>query len=405
MAATQGEVEAIHIRRGGDPLSPRLDLDQLRSERLPHLRFPNDVTGYITTTYDDFRAVLGDPRFHAKRFVGEPAPAKLSVEVPDMPGFIPGMNGPEHLRIRRLAAADFSVKAIDRLRPFITAVVTRYLDRMAEMTPPVDLIEAFCLPVPSDVIGHILGVPPENSEDFQTAANETIGGRKEGLDDPDAAARAVARLHEILGEVITSKRRDPGDDLISRLTQVTDPGLSDTEIKGLCTNLLLAGHDTTAANTSLAVTLLLQNPEQLRRFRTEPDRLVESVEQIIKFNNIISDSGAAIPRLVTEDLTFAGQQLRKGDWVLPSVATANTDPAVCPYAEGLDVEGDPGQHVTFGFGAHTCLGQHLARAEMQIMLSELLNRFSTLELVERPEDLRWNDESFVYRMATLPVRW
>lgn len=405
MTSTEPGVRDLQLRAGGDPLSPRLDLEELRRERLPHVRFPNGVTGYITTTYEDFRAALGDPRLHAKRFVGEPAPARLSVEVPEMPGFIPGMNGPDHLRVRRLAAADFSVRSIDRLRGYIQTVVDKYLDAMEEMVPPVDLIEVFSLPVPSEVIGHILGVPPEHAEEFQVAANETIGGRKEGLDDPDAAARAVARLHEILGDVIVAKRSAPGDDLISRLTQVGDPPLDDVEIKGLCTNLLLAGHDTTAANTSMAVVYLLQNPEQFRIFRSDPDRIPAAVEEIIRFNNIVSDSGAAIPRLVTEDMEFAGHHLSKGDWLLPSVATANTDPSVCPFSPTFDVTRDPGQHVSFGFGPHTCLGQHLARAEMQIMLAGLFNRFPGLELVETPDHLRWNDEAFVYRMAVLPVRW
>jgi cytochrome P450 len=405
MTPAETEIQELHLREGGDPLSPRLDLQELRLQRLPHVRFPNGVTGYITTTYEDFRTALGDPRLHAKRFVGEPAPARLSVEVPDMPGFIPGMNGPDHLRVRRLAAADFSVRAIERLRGYIRAVVDTYLDAMAAMTPPVDLIEAFALPVPSEVIGHILGVPPEHAEEFQTAANETIGGRKEGLDDPDAAARAVARLHDILGEVIVAKRAELADDLISRLTQVGEPPLDDGEIKGLCTNLLLAGHDTTAANTSMAVVYLLENPHQMEIFRAQPDRIPDSVEEIIRFNNIVSDSGAAIPRLVTEDMEFAGHHLVKGDWLLPSVATANTDPTICPYSGTFDITRDPGQHVSFGFGPHTCLGQHLARAEMQVMLAGLFERFPTLQLVSSPADLRWNSEAFVYRMAALPVTW
>jgi cytochrome P450 len=324
-----------------------------------------------------------------------------------MPGFIPGMNGSEHLAVRRLAGGDFSVKRINELRPFITEVVDRSLDAMAETATPIDLIEAFCLPIPSEVIGHIIGVPRENAKDFQRAANETIGGRSDGLEDPDAAAKAIGRLQEILHEVTRQKRRQPGDDLVSRLIAATTPRLSDDEINGLCTNLLLAGHDTTAANAALGVTLLLTKPDQRAQFLADPDRVPDAVEELIRFTaGVLSDSGANIPRLATEDVEIAGHRIRKGEWVMPCALTANADAEICPFgADGIDLSREPTRHLSFGYGAHTCLGQHLARAELQIMLHRLLTRFPTLELVVPPDQMRWNDDAFIYRMAELPVRW
>jgi cytochrome P450 len=407
--AAEPEVQQLPLRHGGDPLSPRLPMDELmerRDERMIPYRFPNGVVGWMTTTIEDFKAALGDERLHAKRFLGEPQPCPVSVAVPDMPGFIPSMNGPEHLRIRRLAAGFFSVKAIENMRPFIERTVEKYLDQMAQESSPVDLITAFCLPIPSEVIGHIIGVPHDQSKAFQKAAEETIGQRKGGKDDPEAAGRAVAKLHEILGEVVAVKRREPSDDLISHLTQAGDPALSDVEIAGLCTNLLLAGHDTTAASSAVALTLLLENPDQLAKFISEPDKVAQRVEELVRFVFVIAENGAGIPRLVTEDMEFAGYQLHKGDWVMPATGTANVDPAVCPHqALELDLDRETTQHVAFGYGPHTCLGQHLARAELQEMLSKLLARFPSIRLVERPESLDWNDEAFIYRMYELPVSW
>jgi cytochrome P450 len=409
MTTSETTIRELPLRHGGDPMTPRLPVNELAhsGERMLRYRYPNGVTGWVTTTAEDFRAVLSDPRLNAKRFLGEPQPAALSVSVPEMPGFIPGMNGPEHLAVRRLASGDFSVKRIEQLRPYITQVVDARLDAMAAMTQPVDLIEAFCLPIPSDVIGHIIGVPPENAGDFQRAANETIGGRSDGLEDPDAAARAVGRLHEILGEVIEAKRANPGDDLVSRLISATSPSLSDAEIKGLCTNLLLAGHDTTAANTALGVTLLLTDDVQRAQFVQNPDRIPQAVEELIRFTaGVLSDSGANIPRLATEDVTIGGTLIRKGEWVMPCAMTANADAEICPFgADGIDLTRDSTRHLSFGYGAHTCLGQHLARAELQIMLYRLLTRFPTLELVQTPAEMHWNDEAFIYRMAELLVRW
>jgi cytochrome P450 len=404
----EAKVAQLPLRHGGDPLSPRLPLEELlarRDERLIPFEFPNGVVGWLTTNMEDFKAALSDERLHAKRFLGEPQPCPVSVAVPDMPGFIPSMNGPEHLRVRRLAAGYFSVKAIEALRPFITATVDKYLDRMDEQGPPLDLVTGFCLPIPSEVIGHILGVPRDDAPSFQKAAEETIGQRKGGKDDPDAAALAVARLHEILGAVVRAKRAAPTDDLISQLTQA-DPPLTDVEIAGLCTNLLLAGHDTTAASTAVAFTILLQKPDQLAIFRAHPERVREFVEELVRYVFVLAENGAGIPRLVTEDTEFAGYSLRRGDWVMPATGTANVDPAVCPHAAlELDLERDPVPHVAFGYGPHTCLGQHLARAELQIMLTRLLDRHPTIELVNPPEQLDWNDEAFIYRMYELPIRW
>lgn len=409
MTASELQVRDLPLRHGGDPLSPRLPLERLereRDRRLLPFRFPDGVVGWVTTNVADFRAALSDPRLHAKRFLGEPQPTTVSVEVPDMPGFIPSMNGPEHLRIRRLASGDFSVKAVERLRPFITEVVDCHLDAMEQAGPPVDLIRVFNLPVPSAVVGHILGVPSDESGAFQKAAEETIGQRKDGRDDPQMAARAVARLQEILGEVIEVRRKEPRDDLISRLV-TADPRLSDEEIKGLCTNLLLAGHDTTAAASAVALTLLLENPDQLQAFVEHPERVARSVEELVRFVFVIAESGAGIPRLVTEDMELAGQQLRAGDWVMPATGLANIDPAVCPQSPlELDItRKEVVPHMAFGFGAHTCLGQHLARAELQIMLTRLLQRFPTIRLERPPADLDWNDEALIYRMYALPVSW
>src|SRR5262245_39311336 len=273
---TSTDVTELPLRHGGDPLTPRLPLDELlerKDERMIPYRFPNGVVGWVTTNVEDFKAALSDERLHAKRFLGEPQPCPVSVAVPDMPGFIPSMNGPEHLRVRRLAAGFFSVKAIENMRPFIEQTVDKYLDQLEASGPPADLITGFCLPIPSEVIGRIIGVPQDQSKAFQKAAEETIGQRKGGKDDPEAAGKAVARLHEILGEVVTLRRREAGDDLISHLTQAGDPPLSDVEITGLCTNLLLAGHDTTAASSAVALTLLLENPDQLKKFVSDADKV------------------------------------------------------------------------------------------------------------------------------------
>ena len=402
-------VRELPIRRDGERLEPRLPLEELNAEaELIPFMFPNGVPGYMTTTAEDFRNILGDPRFHAKRFLGEPQPSPVSVEVPDMPGFIPSMNGPEHLAVRRLAAGDFSVKAVAKLAPVIEEVVDKYLDQTEAHGSPVDLFESYNLPIPSEVIARILGVPTEDTPDFQLAARLTIGGLPDELDDPEAPARAVARLHELLGEVIKQKRAEPQNDLITRLTQATDPVLEDRDIWGLCTNLLLAGHETTSTSSAFAIALLLSRPDAKEYFLAHPERNDEMIEELVRYIFMLTDSGAGIPRLATEDVEYNGTLIKKGEWVMPCVGTANADPTVCPSgATQLDLERQDilGHHLTFGFGPHTCLGQHLARAELKVIIPKVFERFPNLHLTTPVNELPWLDKGFGYRMAELPVAW
>jgi cytochrome P450 len=367
-------------------------------------RYPNGVVGWVTTSLEDFRAVLVDPRFHAKRFLGEPQPGPVSVHVPDMPGFIPSMNGPEHLRIRRLAAGEFSVKRVEALRPTIEGIVDRHLDRIAALAPPVDLFANYHLPIPSEVIAGILGVPTAHTEEFQLAARLTIGGLPDELDDPQAPARAVADLHRIIDEVIELKRRAPAADLITKLVHESDPPLTDVEIKGLCTNLLLAGHETTASSSAMSVAIIAGDRGLRHTLLTHPERLGAYVEELIRFQALVRDA-SGMPRLATADVEVGGELIRAGEWVMANISTANSDPAVCPFAASqLELDRDPmPPWVTFGFGPHTCLGQHLARAEVQAIVARLFQRFPDLELVMTLDEAPWLEKGFGYRPAELLV--
>jgi cytochrome P450 len=400
------KLPTLPVIKGGDRLRPRLPMDELRAEgSLLRFIYPNGVVGWLTTDAKTFRSVLGDPRFHAKRFAGEPQSGQVSVSVPEMPGFVPGMNGSEHLRVRRLAAGDFSVKHIRDLRPYITTVVDARIDAMIARGTSAELYEDFCLPVPSEVVAHILGVREDGQTAFQDAARLTIGGRAEALDDPDAPRRAVARLHEIIAESAEEKRHHPQDDLLTRLVQA-DPPLSREEICGLCTNLLLAGHESTSSSAALSVIGLLEQPEQLRLMLAEPDMLAKGIEELTRMRTILTDGGTSIPRLATEDIEVAGHLVHTGEWVMASNGMANTDPAVCPaHPFDLDVTRERPSSVTFGYGPHACLGQHLARAELQIMLQQLFTRLPGLTKDVPANELAWLEGGFGYRVARLPVHW
>lgn len=209
----------------------------------------------------------------------------------------------------------------------------------------------------------------------------------------------------MLSEVLESKKGSLGDDLMSRILAQRGDTVTDEEIVGLCTNLLFAGHDSTAANAGIAATFLLTDQEQRSAFLAGSTNQAGAVEALIYHINVLSDSGVLVPRLASDDVDVAGRHVKKGSWILASLAMANTDPAECPYSGKLAVSHPPDRHFAFGFGAHTCIGQHLARVELQEMLGQLFSRVPSLRLAADPADLTWNEQGLVYRMESLPVEW
>jgi cytochrome P450 len=406
MTAQYQVTREIPITYGGDRLKPRLPLQEMvKSERIPSYKFPNGVTGWVTTNAEDFKALLGDPRLHAKRFVGEPQAGTIPVEVPDMPGFIPGLNGEEHLRVRRLVAGDFSVKGVATRREQVEATVAKYLDEVEAHGSPIDLYAHYNLPIPSEVIATMLGVPQSEHHEFQHAAAATIGAGA-GTPDADAeeAARAVGSLHRIVADTAGLRSKKPENDIISKLVGA---GLSVPEICGVCTNLLLAGHETTATSSALSIAFLLTRKDQLQAFLAHPENQLQAIEELVRFVFLVSDSAAGIPRLVTEDMDYQDYHFKQGDWVMLPVSTANLDPKLSAQQDlaDLNVERAPYPHLTFGFGAHTCLGQHLARLELGIIIPRLFQRFPTVELVTPLNEMPWIEQGFGYRMDKLMVRW
>ncbi len=403
------EVPELPIRRSKERLELRMPLEDIAKQgRMLRFRYPNGVTGWLVTNYEDFREVLGHPALHALHFQGEPQPSPVSIEVPEIPGFIASMNGPEHIRMRRAIGSDFSVSRIEQFKPTIHDIVDKHLDNIEALGSPVDLYANYNLPIPSEVIARLLGVSESHTAEFQEAARLTMGGLPKELEDSAAPKDAIASLNDIIGDVMEVKRKEPADDVISKLMHAgSDLHLDDDQIKGLCINLLLAGHETTASSSCMVIGILLEDDEQRRTFMANPDRLPESIDELIKFQSMLRDAPFGVPRLATDDVNINGQEIPAGDWVMASTSFANVDPAVCPHAPAsLDLERDPmPRWVTFGFGPHTCLGQHLARAEVQAMVWKLFERFPNLGLEMPFNEVPWLEKGFGYRMAELKVHF
>ncbi|MGY3340865.1 pentalenic acid synthase [Streptomyces filamentosus] len=309
-----------------------------------------------------------------------------------------GWDDPEHNAQRRMLIPSFSLKRTEGLRPRIQATVDRLLDAMEAAGPPAELVSAFALPVPSVVICDLLGVPYEDHDFFEEQSRRLLRGpTTEDTED------ALARLEGYLGELIDGKRGKPGegvlDDLVAR--QAEEGGPDRQELVQLATILLVAGHETTANMISLGTYTLLRHPRRLAELRADPGLLPAAVEELLRFLSIAD----GMLRVAREDVEVDGTVIRAGDGVIFSTSLINRDDTVYADADALDWERPARHHVAFGFGIHQCLGQNLARTELEIALGTLLRRLPGLRLAAPAEEIPFKPGDTIQGMLELPVTW
>jgi cytochrome P450 len=387
-------------RSPGCPFDPPPDLVRLRAERpLARLAFPDGHVGWLATTHAVARAILADPRFSTRPDLKRSA---LGVVVrpdgprePASPGWFVGMDPPEHTAYRRLLTKQFTVRRLKHLETRIRQITADQLDMMAAAGPPIDLVTAFALPIPSVVICELLGVPYADHPFFQekTAVMVRLDSTSEQV---TAALGAVAAY---LGELVRDKRDRPTDDLLGGL--VADTALTDEELTNMALVLLVAGHETTANMIALGTFALLENPDQLAALRSDPENAVEELLRYLTIIHLNSPLRAAL-----EDVELGGQLIRAGETVVLGLPAVNRDPDAFPDADTLRLDRpDARRHLAFGHGVHQCLGQQLARTELRIAYQALFDRFPTLRLAVPADEVRMREKTLVYGVWELPLTW
>jgi cytochrome P450 len=355
------------------------------------------------TDYADHRALLADPRISADSLQpGHPHRAAGMREGHQKHGrpFI-RMDDPEHARLRRTVTAPFSVRRAETLRPAIQSMVDGLIDDLLAGPNPVDLVHAFAMALPSLVICELLGVDYADHVFFQENI-ETFNRRDA---DPQEGVDADRQLLGYMDRLIDDKLASPGDDLMSGVAQRVAAGeLSRDEAKRIGQLLLLAGHDTTANMITLGTLALLENPDQMAILRETDDAAViaAAVEELLRYLSIVH---IGHPRAALKDIEIGGHVIHAGDGLLLPAETANRDPSVFPDPDRLDITRDARRHVAFAFGAHQCLGQNLARVELQIVYGTLYRRIPTLRLATSLDQIPFKREALIYGVEELPVTW
>jgi hypothetical protein len=386
-------------RAAGCPFDPPPELLALHTEdSLGKVRLWDGSTPWVVTRYDTQRALLADPRISADiTRPGYPSPAPVTGA---SISFIL-MDDPEHARLRRMVTAPFAIKRVAAMRPAVQKIVDEQIDHLLAGPKPADLVEAFALPVPSLVICDLLGVPYADHDFFQQNSKAIINRDAA----PESRRQAGDRLRDYLDELVGEKLAQPDDGLLSGLAErVTAGELTRDEVAQMGVLLLIAGHETTANMIALGTLALLEHPEQLALLRDtdDPKVVASAVEELLRYLNITHNGRR---RLALADIEIDGQVIRAGDGVIMANDAGNRDPAAFPDPDRLEITRDARHHVAFGFGVHQCLGQPLARLELQVVYSTLYRRIPSLRLATDLERVPFKHDGSVYGVYELPVSW
>jgi cytochrome P450/uncharacterized membrane protein len=395
----RGSMTDFVLTQHHHPFDPPVELAGLPA--ISPLLFASGVTGWVVTSPRLGREMLTDQRFSADRtFAESPLPGFKAKRRPGdeqrRAGSFITMDPPEHTRYRRLLTGQFTVRRVQQLEQRIGQIVDEHLDCLAQQGKPADLVTHFALPVPSLVICELMGVDHEDREEFQSFAKVMVNVTVPEQDRFDARIRASVFLRNL----VEVKRTTPDNGLLSGLISESD--LTDDELTNIAFLLLFAGHETTANMLGLGTFALLQHPAQLAKLRANPDLMPRAVEELMRYLSII---GPGIFRVATADLTLGGAEIGKGQTLVLATPTANRSSELTDRPDELDVTRERTHHLAFGHGIHQCLGQQLARVEMQVGFRRLFERFPDLALAVPADQVLLRTDMAIYGVHTLPVTW
>ncbi len=336
--------------------------------------------GYVIATHDDCAAMLRDRRwFSALSLIAE----TQNYENPEWSKrdrkSILSTEGDDHQRIRRIVSSAFTPKSADRLRPFMRDVVNELLDPVCERGES-EFVADVCEPYPIPIICELLGAPREDWELFSRLAVDIFRVFNGNLakDGPKIIA-AGEEMDAYMLNLIYERRSQPRDDLLSDLIAAEEEGdrLSTDELLSMANALLLAGTDTTRNQLGCAVALFAQHPEQFELLRDDPELAPGAVEEVMRYLGAVRGTA----RYASEDITYKDVLFPKGTLIFPNFVAANHDSEKFANPTEFDITREPGiPHLTFGSGAHFCLGAFLARAELQEAFMVVARRLPGLTL-------------------------
>lgn len=384
------------LRRDG--LDPVAELAEARrTTPVSKVPLPFALDAWVVTGYDEVKEVLAATDGFSTDFTNLAGNAGLGEE--HNPGGLGFADPPVHTRLRRILTPEFTMRRLRRLTPRIDAIIEERLDAMAKAPGPVDLVEAFALPIPSLTICELLGVPYEDRDDFQRLSM----ARFDLSDGAVAAFGATSDSLDYFRDVVKKQRENPGDGLLGMIVKEHGDSIGDDELADLADGVLTGGFETTASMLALGALLLLKDPETFALIRdAEPDSDTVNVfvEEALRYLTVVQ---LAFPRFAKEDIEVAGVLIPKGDMVLCSLSAADRDEVLTGDEGDFDPHRKSSGHLAFGYGIHRCIGAELARMELRAAFPALVRRFPEMRLAGAEADLAFRKLSIVYGVESLPV--
>lgn len=424
------------------PLDPPSELSELRdSHPIARFRYTDGHVGWLITSHELARDVLGDHRFSVlpggqatddparkatlvwdaiqsepsfpdapralvERYLRDgqvqdafrdPAVVTALREQPPSKLNLFNMDAPQHTRMRRILAGHFTVRRAGEHRARIEQIVSDRMDAMEQLGAPVDFVETFALPIPSLMTCELFGSPEADRGKFE----ELTAMRFDPASTVEDVLAASENYRAYVRGLIEEKIAHPTDDLLSTLVQVE--GLGIEELVSTVVLLISAAHQSTASTLAMSVLALLQDRSRWEALKAETIPVEGIVEELLRYTSVVQTADI---RTALEDVTLGGTEIKAFETVVISLPAANRDPKVFDNPEQLDLTRRAAGHMTFGYGIHQCLGQHLARLELQIALTGLARRFPDLDLAIPFEDVpaRSGNSNF-YGVVRLPVTW
>lgn len=361
---------------------------------------------WLLTRHADVELVLRDLRFSAQRTGGWAKGREASMG--ELTGFqrlfaraLLFLDTPDHSRIRKVLSAGFRPSVIQRLVPHIEQVVSDLLDQI-EGTASFDFMQAVAKPLPVRVIGALMGIESVQQDDLMVWSDDLaafIGAPQPTREQARRAQASLLAMSHYFEELLPSKRRTPGDDLLSRLLQAEATGEieSSAEMLAQCAMLLFAGHETTRNLLGNGLLALMTYPDQWQHLQREPQLLPGAVRELLRYDSPVQYTG----RRVTTNLVLHGQLLRRGDLVVPLIGAANRDPGRYAQPDELDIARRHGSSLSFGSGPHVCIGAALTLMEAEIVFGQLLKRWPSLSLANAMP--QWSGNPVYRGLAALPL--
>lgn len=356
---------------------------------------------WFATRFADTRAILADKRFSADvRARGFPWVTPTSEAVSRTFRTLIRMDPPEHDRIRRALASEFTSARAEAMRPTVRETVDAAIAAMMEPGPPGDLVSAVATVVPARVICTVLGIAYEDQLKLQRLSTRSQSLRPS----VEEIREDFLDLRRSLVELVEAKLADPSDDVLTRLLYGDEDraGLSVDEVVAIARLLLLPTSDIVAQMIALGFLALHEHPDQLAYLRRTPSLMPSAVDELLRYLSVLH---TGIPRVAAADVELSGCQIKAGQGVICSLPSANRDPEQFHEPDQLDVRRDARRHLAFGYGLHRCIGQFLARVELDVTLRALLDHPSGMRPAGSIDELRFRDDMLVYGVHELPVTW